>query len=136
MLPVSDGPVEHSEIFLTTGRCQIDEIRDIREQGDVIETGMGHIIHTFNAAPEHKHKGRIVVDAEVLRKLVVGSLDERAVHSPNRFSSTLGNSRCQSDRRFFRNSDIDKLPPGLFPALFGKSEYGRCTGGNGYKLRV
>ena len=66
MLPVGDRPVQHREIFLTAGRSQIDEVRNICEQGDVVEAGVGHVVHTLDSAPEHEHQSWVVIDAEIL----------------------------------------------------------------------
>ena len=46
MLILVDAPFQHGEIFLLTGRCQIDHIGDIADKWNIEETEVSYIIHT------------------------------------------------------------------------------------------
>ena len=70
------APIKHRQIFLTVRRGEINEIRDIRQQWDVEVAKVSHVRHRGERAPQHEYRGRIVVDAEVLRKLVISTLNE------------------------------------------------------------
>ena len=97
---------------------------------------MRHVIHTINRAQEGNNRRRIIIDTQILRNLVKGSLHECAVYSIKRLAAICRNAGCQCNRRFLRNADIHKLLPRFFTFALGKAHNPRCTGGNRNHGRV
>ena len=46
MFRLTDAPLQHCHILLTTSRCQINHIRNITDDRNIKKTKMGNIIHT------------------------------------------------------------------------------------------
>ena len=104
-----DGPVQHSFIFLWGGWGQINEIRDIGQQRDVIDAKMRYIIHSVERGHEYEERGWIVVDADILGNLVEGPLQERAVGAEYRMSTVPGKARGHSHGLLLGDTDINEL---------------------------
>ena len=128
---VAEAPVEHGKVFLAVCRSQVDEVGDVGEQGDVEVAQVGDVGHGGERAPEHEYRGGIVVDAEVLRQLVVGPLQECAANSEHRLASGLGNARCQCHGMFLGDSYVDELSACLLAAFGCPVPYARCAGSDG-----
>ena len=136
MLVLLDAPVEHRQIFLLGGRCEVNEVGDVRQHGDVVQAEVGHIVHAVNRAPSNDDGRRIAVDAQILRDLVVGALNECAVHAVDRLSAVRRNAGGQRDCVLLGDADIDELLPGLFTHFLGKTEHSRRAGGDHAHGRV
>ena len=92
---------------------------------------MGDVVHRIHSASYHVDYGRVGIDAEVLRYLVVGTLDEGAVNGPNRMQSTLCHSRNHGHRLLFGDSHINVLLASQLALIGSKAACGRSTGGYG-----
>ena len=137
VLLVGKTPIQHGQIFLAVDRGQIHEVGDVGEQRDVEVTKVRHIGHRCERAPEHQYRGRIVVDAKVLRELVVGALDEGAANAEHGFAACLGNARSQCHGMFLGNAHIYKLLAcRLSPLGCPVPDAGRtcCDGTDGFVL--
>ncbi len=132
MFRLTDAPLQHGHVLLTASRCQIDHIRNIADDRNIEKTKMGNVVHARQASPEDKNQCRIIVDAEVLRQLVVGALDKGAVDPEHRFSASGSNGRSHGNSLLFGNTHIDKLAPCLLASLRCKAEYSRCTCGDAH----
>lgn len=97
---------------------------------------MGNVVHTRQASPENKNQCRIIVDAEVLRQLVVGALDKGAVDAEYRLSTSGSNGRSHGNSLFFGNAHIDELATSLLASLRCKAEYRGCACGDAHHSRV
>ena len=92
---------------------------------------MGDVVHRVHSASYHVDHGRIGIDAEVLRYLVVGALDEGAVNRPHRMQSALRHSRNHRHRLLLGYSHIDVLIASQLALIGSKSACGRSTCGYG-----
>ena len=106
MLPLFQSPVQHGQIFLFVGGCQADNVRDVGNQGNVKTPEMSDV-HTGNRSGKHQYDSRIVIDCQVLRQLVVGSLDKGTPYAEDRLAAAFGQSRSHSDGVFLGDADID-----------------------------
>ena len=131
MTVVGEAPVKHGEIFFPIGRCKEHEIRNAGEQRDVEMAKMRHIGHGSQRPPQHKKGGGIVVDAQILRNLVVGTLKEGTAHAKDGFSACLRHARRQSHGVFLGYADIDKLLACLLPTSGRPTPNTGSAGGDG-----
>ena len=127
MLRLMDPPLQHGKILLTASRSQINHVRNVADDRNIEQAKVSDIVHCRSAAPKDENQCGIVVDTEVLRQLVVGALDESAVHPEYRFPATGGNGRRHGNGVLLGNAHIDKLTPRLFATLCRKAEYGGCA---------
>ena len=97
---------------------------------------MRHVIHAIDRSPECNDRRRIIIDAEILRKLVIRSLNKGTIDSIHRFSAICCNTGSKGNRRLFCNSHIDELPAGLFSLVFSKSHHRRRSGCDSYDTRI
>ena len=65
-------------------------------------------------ASDNIDKGRVGIDAQILCYLVVGALNECAIHRPPRAQSAFRHSRNHSHRLLFGNAHVDVLRACLF----------------------
>src|SRR5574344_1155347 len=91
-----DTPIEHCKVFFLASGCEIDHIRNITDERDIEKTEMSNIVHSCERSSEDVDDSGIIVDAQVLRQLVVASLDESAEHSIYGLASTGCDRRCKS----------------------------------------
>ena len=136
MLVLLNAPVEHRQIFFLGSRHQINQVGDVRQHRNVVQTEMRYIVHAVNRTPRNNNGSRIAVDAQVLRNLVISALNERAVHAIDRLAAVCRNAGCQRNCVLLGNADIDELLPGLFTHLLGKAKHGRRTRGDHAHRRV
>ena len=101
-------PVKHGQIFLFAGRRQINDIRNIADQRNV-KTAEVSDIAAGNAGAGNQNHRRIVVDCQILRKLVVSSLYERTPDQIDRFAAAFGQGRGHCHRMFFGNADVNEV---------------------------
>ena len=74
---------------------------------------MRDVVHRCRTTPCHVDDCRVGVDAEILRYLVVGALEEGAEHRPYRMQSAFRHPRNHRYGLLFCNPHIDVLPAGL-----------------------
>ena len=136
MLSLLHAPIQHSQIILLCYRRKVNQIRDVPQHGNILQPQMCHVIHAINRTQEGNNRRGIIVDAQILRNLVKGSLHKCAVHPIKRLAAVCRNAGCQCNRRFLRNANIHKLLPCFFAFALGKAHNPRCTGGNRNHGRV
>jgi len=95
-----------------------------------------HVVHRAEAAPKHENRGRIIVDAEILRQLVVGTLNERAVDPEHRFRPAFCKRRSHSHSLLLRDSHVDKLLSRALASVFSETEHRRSAGRNAHHRPV
>ena len=83
---------------------------------------MSDIVHARRAAPNDENQCRIVINTQVLRQLVVGTLDESTVYTEDRLSTTGSNGGSHGNGMFLGNAHINKLTSRLFATLRRKAE--------------
>ena len=130
-LILQNAPAEHGEILLAGGWSQIDETRNAAEHRNIEKADVGDVVHRVHSASYHVDYGWGGIDAEILRYLVVGTLDEGAVNGPYRMQSTLRHSRNHRHRLLFGDSHIDVLLASHLALIGSKAACGRSTGGYG-----
>lgn len=130
------SPAEHGKIFFFADGSQVDHVGNVGEQRYVKQPEVGNIVHAPYRCGEYADDGRVVVDTEVLRELVVGALQESAVHPVHGTASAGSDARSQCHGVFFGNTYVDKLAAGLLTAFGREAEYGRCSRGDGHNLPV
>ena len=130
-LILQNAPAEHGEILLAGGWSQIDEPRNAAEHRNIEKADVGDVVHRVHSASYHVDYGWVGIDAEVLRYLVVGTLDKGAVNGPDRMQSTLRHSRNHGHRLLFGDSHINVLLASQLALIGSKATCGRSTGGYG-----
>ena len=88
---------------------------------------MGNVIHTPNGGRENDKCCSVPVDADIVRELVVGALEERAVNTENRLCAEFCECGAHCNCVFFCDADIDKLLSCEFTLVLGEAHYGRSS---------
>ena len=91
---------------------------------------MRYIVHAVNRAPRNDNGSCVAVDAQVLRNLVIGALNERAVHAVDRLAAVCCDTGRQCNRVLLGNAYVDELAAGLLTHLLGEAKHGRRTRGD------
>jgi len=128
---LADSPFQHSKILFGTRRSQINHIRDVADKRNIEETQMSHIVHSGYCPHKHSDHRRISIDTQILRQLVIATLDKSTVNPVHRTSATGSDTRCQCHGMFLGNTYIHKLTPCLFPAFRSKTYHSRSTRADG-----
>lgn len=92
---------------------------------------MSHIVHSSYCPHKHSDHRRISIDTQILRQLVIATLDKSTVNPVHRTSATGSDTRCQCHGMFLGNTYIHKLTPCLFPAFRSKTYHSRSTRADG-----
>ena len=82
---------------------------------------MCHIVHSVNGSPEGYDRCGIIVNAKILCDLIIGSLYEGTVYTPDRLSTVCGNSGCKCHGCLLSDSHIDKLLACQITLVLGKA---------------
>ena len=127
VLVLLNAPVEHRQIFFLGSRRQINQVGDVRQHRNVVQTEMRYIVHAVNRTPRNDNGSRVAVDAQVLRNLVISALNERAVYAVDRLATVCRDTGCQRDRILLGNAYVDKLLAGLLAHLLGEAKHSRRT---------
>ena len=130
VLVLLNAPVEHRQIFFLGSRRQINQVGDVCQHRNVVQTEMRYIVHAVNRAPCNDNGSRVAVDAQVLRNLVISALNERAVYAVDRLAAVCRNAGRQRNRILLGDAYVDKLFAGLLAHLLGEAKHGRRTRGN------
>ena len=94
---------------------------------------MCDIVHTIDGRRKCQNRCRIAVYTQILRQLVIGSLDKCAVYAVDRFATAFRNTGGECHSCFLGDSDIHELSARFFSLIFREAHYrrcGRCDGHN------
>ena len=92
---------------------------------------MGDVVHRIHSASYHVDHGWVGIDAEILRYLIVGALDEGTVNGPDRMQSALRHTRNHRYRLLFGDSHIDVLLASQLALIGSKTAGCRSSGCHG-----
>ena len=130
ILVLLDAPVKHGKIFVPACRREVNEVRNVGHHRDVVDTEVGHVVHAVDRRPRNDDGRRAAVDAQILRKLVVGALDKGGVYAVDRLAAGCRDAGSKSDCVFLRDADVDELTAGEPALVLGEAENGRRARGD------
>ena len=131
-----DAPSHHRLVLLPTSRGEINEVRDIAQHRDVVETDVGNVVHAIEGSAEDIDDRRIAIDAEILCYLVVGTLDESAIYIIYRTDAALRHTRNHSNCLLLGDAYIHMLCTSFLTAILEETSHGRSAGGNCHQVLV
>ena len=101
-------PIQHIQIFFRASRRENHKIRNICERRKPEDSQVSNVRKPVKRSVVHQHCDRQIVDANVLRNLVVGALQKSHICNQERISAVFCDSGANRSCSLLRNSNIKK----------------------------
>ena len=114
-------PVEDCKVIFLSCRSDINKVRNVWNHGNIKNSEVCNICHTVYRRSLNKDCCRVWVNAQVLWKLIVGSLYEWAVNIEYGLAAVLCDSRCHCNSCLFCDTYIKELSAECFSLIRSKA---------------
>mgnify|MGYP000119790014 CR=1 FL=1 len=97
---------------------------------------MRHIVERMSRSTKYEEYGRVLIDADILCKLIIRALKEGRQRAEHRARAALCEARSHGYRLLLGNADVNELLSGRLAALFREAHDRRHASRDGHQCRI